>query len=116
MDKSLYDVEKVNEKLKNIKSLEDLTGKDGIIQMMIKSTVERLLKAEQEAHLGYEPYRKKDKIVNPLARPKGRGFGPLACWLSLISNISFDHFFLGNPNCFGKIAIRPKALSPQKFL
>jgi putative transposase len=28
---------------------------------MIKSTVERILKAEQEAHLGYEPHRKQDE-------------------------------------------------------
>jgi transposase-like protein len=28
---------------------------------MIKGTVERILKAEQENHLGYEPYRKEDK-------------------------------------------------------
>ncbi len=63
MDKSLYDVEAVNEKLKSMKSLEDLTGKDGVIQMMIKSTVERILKAEQQAHLGYDPYQKKDKEI-----------------------------------------------------
>ena len=51
----------VEEKLKNIKSLSDLTGQGGVIQEMIKSTVERILKAEQEEHLGYEPYRKTEK-------------------------------------------------------
>jgi len=56
-----------------------------------------------------------DEKVNPLARPKGRGFGHLACWLSLLPNVSFDHFFLSNPNCLGKIAIRPKTISPEKF-
>lgn len=55
-----FDVAKVQEKLKNIKSLSDLTGPSGVIQEMIKSTVERILKAEQEAHLGYEPYQKSD--------------------------------------------------------
>jgi putative transposase len=54
----VFDVKKVEEKLKNIKSLSDLTGKNGVIQEMIKQTVERILKAEQEAHLGYEPYKK----------------------------------------------------------
>ena len=54
-----FDVEKVEEKLKNISSLSDLTGSNGIIQEMIKSTVERILKAEQEAHLGYEPHSSK---------------------------------------------------------
>lgn len=56
-----FDVSKVEEKFRNIKTLSDLTGKDGIIQEMIKQTVERILKAEQESHLGYEPYRKEGK-------------------------------------------------------
>ncbi len=56
-----FDVSKVEAKLKNIKSLSDLTGSNGIIQEMIKQTVERILKAEQEAHLGYEPYKKDKK-------------------------------------------------------
>ncbi|MCX7977713.1 MAG: IS256 family transposase [Bdellovibrionaceae bacterium] len=54
----LFDTSKVEEKLKNIKSLSDLTGPNGVIQEIIKGTVERILRAEQEAHLGYEPYRK----------------------------------------------------------
>lgn len=53
-----FDVSKVQEMLKNVKSLSDLTGPSGVIQEMIKGTVERILKAEQEAHLGYEPYQK----------------------------------------------------------
>ncbi len=56
-----FDVSKVQAKLKNIKTLSDLTGSNGIIQEMIKQTVERILKAEQEAHLGYEPYQKGKK-------------------------------------------------------
>lgn len=59
-DKKPFDVKKVEEKLKNVKTLSDLTGQGGVIQEMIKSTVERILKAEQEAHLGYEPHRKQD--------------------------------------------------------
>src|SRR4051794_23283630 len=53
-----FDTSKVEEKLRNVKSLSDLTGSNGVIQELIKGTVERILKAEQEAHLGYEPYRK----------------------------------------------------------
>lgn len=53
-----FDTSKVEEKLKNVKSLSDLTGSNGVIQELIKGTVERILKAEQEAHLGYEPYKK----------------------------------------------------------
>jgi putative transposase len=56
-----FDVEKVQEMLKGVKSLSDLTGSNGVIQEMIKGTVERILKAEQEAHLGYEPYKKGEK-------------------------------------------------------
>lgn len=63
-EKRLFDTAKVEEKLKNIKSLSDLTGPSGVIQEMIKSTVERILKAEQEAHLGYEPYKKKGTHEN----------------------------------------------------
>ena len=58
----VFDVEKVEAKLKNVKSLSDLTGANGIIQEMIKGTVERILKAEQEDHLGYEPYHKSDNL------------------------------------------------------
>lgn len=60
-EKRAFDVSKVEERLKNVKSLSDLTGQGGVIQEMIKSTVERILKAEQEAHLGYEPHRKVDE-------------------------------------------------------
>ena len=60
-EKAPFDVAKVQEKLRNVKSLSDLTGSNGVIQEMVKQTVERILKAEQEAHLGYEPYQKGDK-------------------------------------------------------
>lgn len=65
MDKKseLFDVTKVEELLKNVKCLSDITGPNGVVQELIKNTVERILKAEQEAHLGYEPYRKGDKAV-----------------------------------------------------
>lgn len=56
-----FDISKVEEKLKNIKTLDDISGKDGLLSMMFKSTIERILKGEQEAHLGYEPYKKEKK-------------------------------------------------------
>src|ERR1700722_8815093 len=61
MEKPVFDVSKVEEKLKSIKSLDDITGKDGLVQEIVKNTIERILKAEQEVHLGYEPYKKTDK-------------------------------------------------------
>lgn len=60
-DTPAFDIARIEERFKNIKTLSDLTGKDGIFQEMMKQTVERILKAEQEAHLGYEPYRKAGK-------------------------------------------------------
>lgn len=59
-----FDTSKVEEKLKNVKCLSDLTGSNGVIQELIKGTVERILKAEQEAHLGYEPYRKGELVTD----------------------------------------------------
>lgn len=55
-----FDVALVEERLKNAKSIEDLTGPGGVLQLMFKGTIERLLKAEQEVHLGYAPYEKTD--------------------------------------------------------
>jgi len=55
-----FDISKVEEKLKNVKSLSDLTGPGGVFQEMFKSTIERILRAEQEIHLGYEPYKKSE--------------------------------------------------------
>lgn len=49
----LFDVSKVDAMLRDVKSIGDLTKPGGVIQEMIKSTVERILKAEQEHHLGY---------------------------------------------------------------
>lgn len=60
-DKKLFDTAHIEERLKNVKSISDLTGKDGIINAMIKSTMERLLKAELENHLGYAEHAKGPK-------------------------------------------------------
>jgi putative transposase len=61
MDEKLFDAAKIEERLKNAKSIADLTGKDGILKDIVKTTVERLLKAEMEAHLGYAPNDKGPK-------------------------------------------------------
>ena len=59
-DKPAFDVSKVQEKLKSVKSLSDLEGPGGVFELMFKDTIERLLKSEQKDFLGYEPYRKED--------------------------------------------------------
>ena len=56
----LFDAKLIDEKLRNVKTLQDLTGKNGVFQELFRSTVERILKAEQEKHLGFEPYSKPD--------------------------------------------------------
>jgi len=56
-----FNVEKVQSMLSNVSCLEDLTGPGGVMQEMLKKTVERLLKAEQEAHLGYPPHSEAGK-------------------------------------------------------
>ena len=53
MTKPSFDYEKVDELFKNAKSIEDITGKNGFLQETFKGTIERLLKAEMEDHLGY---------------------------------------------------------------
>src|SRR4051812_17866442 len=55
-----FDTEKVKEKLRTMKTMEDITGPGGVLQLMFKGTIERILKAEQEAHLGYARYEKSD--------------------------------------------------------
>ncbi len=62
-----FNVEKVQEQLKQVKNLSDLTGANGVIQEMVKGTVERILRAEQEAHLGYAPHEQA-----PADRPNRR--------------------------------------------
>ena len=57
-EKPPFDLKKVEEKFKNIKTMEDITGKDGLIQLMVKSTIERILKEEQASFLGYDPHEK----------------------------------------------------------
>jgi putative transposase len=55
-----FDIDKVMEKWKKVKKLEDINGPDGVLHEMFKGLIEKVLKAEQEIHLGYEPYQKAD--------------------------------------------------------
>ena len=54
----ILDLPEVQEELKKVKSLDDLTGPEGFFRNLFKPTIERLLKAEQEAFLGYPPNAK----------------------------------------------------------
>lgn len=60
-DEIPFDIDKVLEKWKRAKDLKDLNGPDGVLQEMFKGLIEKILKAEQAIHLGYEPYEKSDE-------------------------------------------------------
>ncbi len=53
-----FDVEKVQELFRGAKTLNDLTKPGGFFQEIMKTTVERMLKAEMEHHLGYPEHEK----------------------------------------------------------
>lgn len=55
-----FDRERVRQKFQECQTIDDLSGPHGFLREIFKSTIERMLKAEQETHLGYKPYRKKD--------------------------------------------------------
>ncbi len=46
----------IDELLQNYRILEDVLGKTGLLKQLIKRLVERTLKAELTAHLGYKPH------------------------------------------------------------
>ena len=48
--------ELLDELLKDVKSSEDLLGKDGLLKQLTKDLVERVLEAELTNHLGYEKH------------------------------------------------------------
>ena len=60
----LFNAEKIEARLREVKSIDDLTGKDGILKDILKSTVERLLRSELDVHLGYPPNDKGPKSTD----------------------------------------------------
>jgi len=63
-------VVKFLEKLKDIKSVDELTGKNGLITDLVKDTLQTLLEAEMTNHLGYPKHL---KILAPGATNKRNG-------------------------------------------
>ncbi len=51
--KFLFDPEEVNIALKQAKTMDDLFSEGGALQLMLKNTMETMLKAELQDHLGY---------------------------------------------------------------
>lgn len=46
----------LDKELEKCKTMEDLTGKNGLIQKLIGGMVEKMLEKEMEEHLGYEKH------------------------------------------------------------
>lgn len=52
----------LNAELKKCKTMEDLTGKNGLLQRLLKGMMENLLEQEMEEHLGYEKHSPKGDL------------------------------------------------------
>jgi transposase-like protein len=57
----LPDAETILEELAKAKSIDDLTGKDGVFARLFGKTLTAMLEGEMSAHLGYEPYEAKGR-------------------------------------------------------
>jgi putative transposase len=53
-----------DEEIKNCSTLEDVTGKDGLIQKMLKSVIENMLEKEMSEYLGREKHDRSDLSTN----------------------------------------------------
>lgn len=51
----------IDEELKKCRTMDDLMGKNGLLQRLVGPMVERLLEAELEEKLGYEPHSRAEK-------------------------------------------------------
>lgn len=52
------------QEVKKCKSLDDVMGKNGLIQRMLKDVIQNILEAEMEEHLGREKYDRSPKNEN----------------------------------------------------
>lgn len=55
------DAETVRQELAKARSIDDLTGKDGVFARLFGQTLTAMLEGELSAHLGYEPYEAKGR-------------------------------------------------------
>lgn len=55
------DVETIRQELAKAKSINDLTGKDGVFARLFGQTLTAMLEGELSGHLGYEPYESKGR-------------------------------------------------------
>lgn len=57
----LPDAETIRAELGKARSIDDLTGKDGVFARLFGQTLTAMLEGELSAHLGYEPYEAKGR-------------------------------------------------------
>lgn len=57
----LPDADTILEELAKAKSIDDLTGKEGVFARLFGKTLSAMLEGEMSAHLGYEPYEAKGR-------------------------------------------------------
>jgi len=85
----------LNAELKKCKTVEDLTGKNGLLQRLLKGMMENLLEQEMEEHLGYEKHSSKgDRSGNNRNGKNGKtvtsSFGPVEIEVPRDRNAEFD--------------------------
>lgn len=85
----------LNAELKKCKTMEDLTGKNGLLQRLLKGMMENLLEQEMEEHLGYEKHSPKgDRSGNTRngknAKTVTSSFGPVDIEVPRDRNSEFE--------------------------
>ena len=51
-----------NSELKKCKTIDDVLGKNGLVQRLIKDVLENILEAEMDEHLGRDKYQRQNDI------------------------------------------------------
>lgn len=51
-----------NSEFKKCKTIDDVLGKNGLVQKLIKDVLENILEAEMEEHLGRDKYKRQSDI------------------------------------------------------
>ena len=51
-----------NEEVKKCKTIDDVLGKNGLVQKLVKDVLENILEAEMDEHLGRDKYQRQNNI------------------------------------------------------
>lgn len=51
-----------NEKVKKCKTIDDVLGKNGLVQRLVKDVLENILEAEMDEHLGRDKYQRQTDV------------------------------------------------------